>query len=63
MERSIKGVRVVKLPREEDKHDAMFGNRKYDLLEGRIIKLEKQVARLSKLVDPVYWYDGGSEPE
>ena len=72
--------------REEEQHDAMFGNRKYDLLEGRlkqqnkalmamvsaherqadilndqkirIEKLEKQVLRLSKLVDPAYLFGG-----
>lgn len=72
--------------REEEQHDAMFGNRRYDLLEGRvkaqnkatmalistterqadiindqkirIEKLEKQVLRLSKLVDPDYLFGG-----
>lgn len=53
---------------EEEQHNAMFGKRKLDLLEGRVKKLEaqvnelekysvmqKQVDRLSKLIDPYYW--------
>lgn len=39
---------------EEDQHDAMFGKRRSDLLEGRIKKLEKQVEHLTHVVDRTF---------